>query len=986
MSRRGIYSIAPNARFLPTLVEGVLDGTLLNGWERSGPFWLSDITIIVPTRRSRLVLAELFAARRGGAALLPDIRTFGGEASDEEPFLPPIDAPIAPPAAGLLERRLVLSRLVQAFAQRADGFASPPNAAEILQLSDSLGQLADDFTIEGIDPKELSRLVPEELAENWQQALAFLSIALEAWPHWLSEHGKVDLAASRNDRLRRQAVTAELLYGRRPVLAAGSTGSIPATAALLKAIADLPRGVLVLPGLDTSLTPEQHKLLLEGETMQSHPQYGLMKLLRALGAGIGDVEDLVQASERTRLIRTALAPADQTTAWSTQRQAIDLDAGLSGVSVLAAPNVEIEARAIALAARQAISDRRTVGIVARDQNLARRIAAELGRHDLTPDDPAGTPLFQSAAGRLARQLIATATSKFAPEHLIALLSTGAVTLGFERSEVRSWTSRIDKRLRDKWPGLGLDGIRELVFEEHRTLLDRLEAALAPLTALLTQPALTARTLSTALVQCIDGVAPGGEVPGLAEFRQWARGLADIEESGAPFAPVDLDGVLAALTAGEQVATSERRRDDIFIWGELEARLQSPDLMILAGLNEDIWPAPAEPGPWMSRAMRLGVGLEPPERRQGQAAHDFEMAAGNAEVILAYAERLGGAPALPSPLLQRLDAFVGEAHARRLRERGRSWIEQANALDHAGLPQPARPPQPKPTAIQRPRRISVTEVETLMRSPYDIYARHVLKLKRLVPLGSEPSARERGTMIHGVFEKFVREGLRFSSPDAIAQMEEMAREAFRGLDMIEERREIWLRRFRRAAQMFIEWELQRHGGIGSRSAESRGEWALTGALENFVLAGKADRIDRRTDGLYEILDFKTGGVPSATDMKAYEAPQLLLEAAMLRAGAFPDIAPGDTTALAYLKIGLGPAAFQVFEFRTRDDIPVMEAVDEIWRRTQGHIEAFLMRDDLVMPARLRPKQDSGRKPRPGDYDHLARTDEWMLTSGVDDPPG
>ena len=108
--------------------------------------------------------------------------------------------------------------------------------------------------------------------------------------------------------------------------------------------------------------------------------------------------------------------------------------------------------------------------------------------------------------------------------------------------------------------------------------------------------------------------------------------------------------------------------------------------------------------------------------------------------------------------------------------------------------------------------------------------------------------------------------------------------------------------------------------------------------------------------------------------------------MLRAGAFPDIAPGDTTALTYLKIGLGPAAFQVFEFRTRDDIPVMEAVDEIWRRTQGHIEAFLMRDDLVMPARLRPKQDSGRKPRPGDYDHLARTDEWMLTSGVDDPPG
>ena len=241
------------------------------------------------------------------------------------------------------------------------------------------------------------------------------------------------------------------------------------------------------------------------------------------------------------------------------------------------------------------------------------------------------------------------------------------------------------------------------------------------------------------------------------------------------------------------------------------------------------------------------------------------------------------------------------------------------------------------------------------------------------------------MIHKVFETFVQQGLSFSSADAIAGMEEMAREAFRGLDMIEERREIWLRRFRRAAEMFIAWELQRHGGIASRAAESKGEWSPGGALETFKLAGKADRIDRRTDGLYEILDFKTGGVPSPADMKNYEAPQLLLEAAMLQAGAFPGIAAGETASLTYLKIGLGPAAFQVMPFRTADDIAVMQAVDEIWRRTQGHIEAFLIRDTLAMPSRLKPRAESGRKPRPGDYDQLARTDEWTLTSGVDDPP-
>jgi ATP-dependent helicase/nuclease subunit B len=985
MSRRHLYTIAPNAPFLPMLADHVLDGTLLHGWERTGPFWLSDVTIILPTRRARLKLAEIFAERLGGAALLPDIRTFGGENAEEEPFLPPVDAPEPPPAVGMLERRLILSHMVAAFARAEGGFATPPNAAEIFRLSDSLGELIDDLAIEGVRPAALEQIVVGDIAANWQEVLAFLRIALDAWPKLLAERGKVDTSAARNARLMRQAATAAALYEDRPVIAAGSTGSVPATGALLKAIAALPRGAVVLPGLDTSLSAEDHERLITGATLQGHPQYGLAKLLRALDAGIADVEELARESARTLLVRAAMAPAEATAGWTMQRDAIDVAAAMNGVGIIAAPNVDMEGRAVALAARQAVAEHKSVGIISRDQNLARRIAAELGRHKLEPDDPAGTPLFQSAAGRLCRQLIEAATSRFAPEHLIALLGNRSVTLGFGRKQVRNWAARIDRLLRDRWPGLGLAGVRKLVFEEHRALLDKLEAALLPLNALIERDGITAKALADTLVHCIGAVAPAGELlPGLVELKQWQVDLAAADD-GAPFGPQNLDGVLAALMAGAKVAAGERRRDDVFIWGELEARLQSPDLLIVAGLNEDIWPAPAEPGPWMSRAMRMSVGLEPPERKQGQAAHDFEMAMGNARVILAYARRIGSAPSLPSPLLQRLDAFVGEDQAKALREAGQEWIEDAAAMDYAGPPRPAPRPAPTPKADERPRRISVTEVETLMRSPYDIYAKHVLKLQRLAPLGAEPSARERGTMIHKVFERFVVEGLSFSGAEALGRMEDMAREAFDGLDMIPERREIWLRRFRRAGEMFLEWERQRHSRIGSRAAEIKGTWTPGGALQNFVLVGKADRIDRRTDGLYEILDFKTGGVPSAGDMKAYEAPQLLLEAAMVRAGAFPDVTAGDTAALTYLKVGLGPAALQTMPFRTRDDIPVMEAAGEIWRRTQAHIEAFLMRGDLAMPPRLNPRPETGRRPRPGDYDHLARTDEWTLISGVDDPP-
>jgi ATP-dependent helicase/nuclease subunit B len=988
VSRRGLYTIAPHGRFLPLLVDKVLDGTLLGGWDRSGPFWLSDTTIVLPTRRARLALAEIFAERLGGAALLPDIRTFGGDSAEEEPFLPPVDSESMPPEASRLERRLTLSRLVRQFAISAQGFATPPNAAEILTLSDSLGQLLDDLTIEGGDLKRLDPLMAGSLAENWQDVLRFLEPALSAWPTILGERGRIDGADRRNRTLRRQAMTAPLLYGDRPVIAAGSTGSIPATAELLRAIADLPRGAVVMPGLDTTLTARQHEMLIESASTQGHPQYGLAKLLRALGAGIGDVEELAGTSARTSIVRHALAPTEETAGWTSAREAVaaDLEPALAGVSVLAAPNLDMEARAIALAARDGIAQGKSVGIVSRDQMLARRIAAELERHGIEVDDPAGTPLFQSSAGRLARQALAVAVNRFAPVDSVALLRNGAIRLGLDRFEVRRQAGRLDLKLRGQRPRQGLDGLVGILKPDDvalRDVLDRLGTALRPLCGLLEQNEIDAPSLAAALDSALTGLIGGADLPGIIEFRRWAASFAELDDPGAPFPPLILDSILAALMAGEKVPPAERRRDDIHIWGELEARLINPDLMILAGVNEDIWPPAADPGPWLSRGMRLAIGLEPPERQQGQAAHDFEMALGNGKVIIAYSTRIGTAPTLASRLVQRLDAFIGTAQAKALRTRGALWLQQAAAIDFAGRPQPAKRPMPRPLARHRPRDLSITEVEPLMRSPYDIYAKKVLRLLRIDPLGAQPDAKERGSMIHKVFERFVRDGLGFASPGALARLDAMAEEEFAGLDAIGERRAIWLRRFHRAAELFLDYERGRTGLVSARTAEIKGRWIFP-TLDGFTLVGKADRIDQLSDGTLEIIDFKTGGVPATADMKDFDAPQLLLEAAMARAGVFEGIAARDSSALTYIKIGLGPAAFQVLPFRLRKGMSLMDAVDEVERRLQGHVSAFLLKDDLPMTARIRPRIVTGRKSYPGDYDHLARTDEWTLTAGVDDP--
>jgi ATP-dependent helicase/nuclease subunit B len=998
-----LFSIAPHARFIPTLAARIIDGTLLGGADRTHPFWLTDVTIVVPTRRARLALADEFC--RLGFGLLPDIRTFGGEAEDEEPFLPPFDLPTPLPAASDLERRLKLSELVAAWAESPAGrqaFSTPPTAGEILSMAESLGQLIDDLLTEERSADDIRAIVPEieaNLGAYWQQTLTFLDIALRYWPAHLESRERDDVARLRGQRLDRQAQGAKFIYGDRPVIAAGSTGSIPATARLLHAIHRLPRGAVVLPGLDCTMTATEHADLLDDRhNPHGHPQYGLAKLLRRLGATVSAVTELAPGENyRTRLVNRALALTKDTALWASQRMLpLELGDATTDLSVIAARNEDEEARAVALAARDALAHGRSVGIVTPDRNLARRIAAELKRFDVIVDDAAGTPLFQSPAGRLARQILTLATGGCAAVDLIALLRNRSARFGLERAAVSALADDIELGLlRGQRPNPGIAGLRALLaanvggrtpyaarkLQPHHAepieqLFVQMETALAPLLALLAEPRTSASGFAAALSAAFTAVADGADIPGRTEFGEWAAQLAGHAGEGHAFAPLQLDSVLSALMLGFQVRARNEGRGDITIWGQLEARLQSPDLLILAAVNEDKWPEPADPGPWLSRGMRLAAGLEPPERKQGLAAHDFAQALGNQHVIIAYADRIGTSPALPSRLLQRLEAFAGVESAKAWQQRGAIWLDQAHRIDAVTSTVPATRPAPNPPADHRPRKLSVTEVETLMRSPYDVYAKHVLQLRPLDVLGETPDARERGNIVHDIFAEFVIKGHDVMAPDALDVLNAIARDKFSGLDAIAERRDIWVRRFATAARQFLDYERARNAQVRQRHAEIDGLWQLP---TGFSLNGRADRVDEMVDGSVEVIDFKTGSPPSPGAMKAFEAPQMLLEAAMAEAGALTGLPPARTSGLTYIKIGLGPDAFDPRPFTPAKGHDIMSAADEISRRLQGHVDLFLF-NQTPMPARLLPLK--GQR-FPGAYDHLSRMDEWTAVIEEED---
>ena len=366
------------------------------------------------------------------------------------------------------------------------------------------------------------------------------------------------------------------------------------------------------------------------------------------------------------------------------------------------------------------------------------------------------------------------------------------------------------------------------------------------------------------------------------------------------------GLLDAVLEGPVVRSrralrgrAEAEHPRVFIWGLLEARLQPVETMVLGGLVEGVWPPAVDPGPWLSRPMRTRIGLPSPEEAVGQAAHDFVSAACAApQVVLSCPRRRDGAPAVPARWLARIDAFLTGRGAALAVHPALGW---ARALDQpAGPPRAAAPPAPRPPPARRPRRLSVTEIETWLRDPYAIYAKHVLRLVPLDPLEQETDAADYGTLVHAGLHGFLAEaGARWPA-GAAARLGQHLLGALARAGLRPALANWWAPRLERIAAWVAEIERDRRAlhPVAALWPELPGRWELVRPGGRFELRGRADRIERRADGRLAILDYKTGRPPTPAEVAAGLAPQLVLEAAMVEAGGFGNERAGRVAELAY----------------------------------------------------------------------------------------
>ena len=1041
-----VFSIPAGSPFLPTLADALLAGDLAP-LPTGDPLGLADVTILLPTRRSVSAFREVLADRLGGtAAILPTIRPIG-DVDEEDHLLAPAaeavaDRLVLPAAISRLDRELALAQLTLAWGRTVrrellilrpdEAILIPASAADATRLAADLARLIDDMQTAGVAWEELGALAPDDHARYFQITLDFLKIASEFWPNRLAEMGRVDPVARRDHLIRTEAARLAASPPPGPVIAAGSTGSIPATAALLKAIAHLPNGAVVLPGLDQGLDNDGWAAI--GSPKESstaafgHPQFGLKQLIAALGLAREDVIALrpppPPIALRVRLLSEALRPAETTDSWATFRTATlaarDIETALAGVGLIVARNEQEEALAIALAFREALEKPdTTAALVTPDRGLARRVAVELQRFNVAIDDSAGTPLDRLPPGIFARLVADAALSDGDPVKLLAVVKHPFAGFGMARSLCRHAARSLElalfrgRRVTGGGEQLGAalaDSRAEVEagaphlsrarlrltpaeWDAAAVLAAALAATLLPIEAAFRRFDLSAAEATRLLRDALQGAAAdetgsdallwqalGGEaLAGL--LASLVGGEAEgLIMSGVEYAPF-LSTLLGEVAVTRPFGTDPR----IQIWGTLEARLQSVDLLILGGLDEGVWPAETRTDPWLSRAMRSEIGLPPPERRIGLAAHDFAEALSAPRVLVSRAEKRAGAPTVASRWLQRLNALIGETPAKLMAARGEPYVAWARALDRVRPAEvkPAPRPAPTPPVAARPRGLSVTEIETLIRDPYAVYARHVLSLDALDPLGLAPDYALRGSLIHDALARFTKEWRGGFDASAKARLLAIGREVFAPLADFPDIHAIWSVRFAAIADWFIDFEAARADIVGARHAEVSGRLELQAPAGPFTLRGRADRIDIRQDGRIDILDFKTGSPPSARQVLTGLAPQLALEADMARGGAFDKeaaFAGRSVATLAWLALGRAERG-EPFQSAIEKGWTADAIADEAHGRLATLIAAFDAPDRAYL-SRARPMFET-RFESP--YDHLARVREWALVeSGEEDP--
>lgn len=995
-----VYAIAAHRGFADALVAGIVPRY------REAGFGLARLTLLVPSSRAARTLSEALIRHAGaageGGLLMPRMVAVGDLDLDEKlgAALDPLGAADIPPACDPVARWLTLDRLI-AEERAAEGMEPLPGRAR-LNLAREMARTIDRLLVEEKRPEELlDDAVLDQLgnlAGHWQRSIRLFARVNVRWQAELAERGQVDWATRRNLLFAAAAKRWKEAPPPHPIVAAGVTSAAPALARLLRVIAELPQGAVILPDLDRELDAAAwDELGLAGAAAEpggpvfgsddalTHPQYHLKLLLNRMGVNRAEVQPWhrrgMAAAEpaRSRAISSLFLPPLASRSWIT----LDADRRrLAGVRLLTSATIEEEAQAIALLVREALEQpEKRIAIVTADRGLARRVVQHLERWNIAADDSAGRPLALTVAGRLFGLLAELAANGPDPAALVAAFAHPLVR-SWDGEARRDWLKGLrafDRELRGPAPAPGLEPLREVAREAKvEQWWDEAEALVAPLgdwpAVIPLAEALDRLTLAgeafarTGLWEREDGRALGTMIE---ELRGQAEALGTMIETA------DLGGTLRDCMDAVAVRPGYGGHPRVAIYGLLEARMARADLVICGGLNEGSWPQPPGADALLAPAILRALGVPGAEFRIGLAAHDLAGAMGAPEVVLSRSLRDTEGPTLPSRFLLRVEALLGDDLEKEHRESAiPALLPHLDRLRSAAPEYPR--PAPDPAPDKRDVAIRVTALDRLLGDPYQFYAQAILDLRQLDPLSADPFSDPalRGKLVHDILDKWHKArvadpGLSIG-PFATAHFAaERVHPLFRAL---------WQPRLIAALERFAGW-VQRAEAEGRVVLASE----ISGAMEvdGVTVKGRADRIDRLADGSLAIVDYKTGGPPKKKQVTAGYALQLGLLGLIARDGRFADdkaglVVTGTPTRFEYWSLG---------KAKKEDGFGYQETpMKEDKARTGLEPEQYLPFHTEKLAEAIR-NYIKGRKPFTArenpdyegynEYDQLMRLEEWLV---------
>ena len=952
-SNKNIYNIPGTCSFWDTLAE-----IYINKFADK-KLSLASCLFLLPNRRACQALINAFIRKQGvNPAILPQIVPIT-EIDDDELFFGYFNIEniwnSLPQSIRKEERLFLFARMIML--KPNDFGIKQLSPVQAISLSMDLANLIDTATNQGLSFDKLEDLVPDKYASHWQQTLELLKIITKYWPQILDERKSIDVSELKKQILFKQAQLWEKENTNKCIIAAGITASFPAIVKLLSIISNLPNGELYFAGIDKFSDNNYWDAIDE-----THPQFELKELLDKLNIDRHRINNITNSSnqDREKLVFEMMRPAVVSNKWLDVENSFDKTNAISNIEVINCNSQRDEALVIALTLRKILNiPEKTAALVTYDRNLARRVVNELKRFDIIIDDSAGIPLTHTPIGIFLRLIVDVAKNGDKKTKLLDLLKNPYTLLGNNVADFRKKVYNLEFNLR-----------KNNDFEKD--ILETIQNKLEDLSNLISSDSVDFSELLRLHIKTAENIASSDSLEGKNLLWRGDEGktavnfISKLLETGSTIGNIkgkDYLDLLSLLMSNETVRTSFGTHPRLNILGPIEAHLQHFDYVIIGEVNEGFWPKLNQPDMWMSRPMMKDFGFSLPEKNIGILGNIFAHLMMKPNVIITRADRIDGTPTKKSRWLLRLETVL-QAMGQTIEDiTNNDFLALANSLDTPLKFTPIKAPEPTPPISTRPRKLSASGIDLLMHDPYSVFAKYILNLYPLDDLDRELDQRDYGTLIHSIIEEFNNRYPSLLPDNPIDVLIDIGKDYFDKLDLSSDTKSFWFSKFLGIADWIVEQEKDYRFNIKHIHNEISGEICYNFPMGDFRLTAKADRIDELKDGSINILDYKTGKIPTLKQIKSGHALQLLIEGLIAKERAFNNIKSNKIDKLVYWQLG-------------NSKLELDEEVDELLEKTEEYLKKLINIFDFeTTPYHCRPTPKFIPKNR--DYEHLARIKEWSV---------